>query len=121
MQQRLKRHPFLALFDGADPNGSTATRQTTTTPLQSLFVMNDPFVHERAAKLGARLLRERPDDAARIERAFQILYARPPQPEETRMATDYLAQCSAKSLPADQAWQSLTRALLAANEFLYLD
>ena len=121
MQQRLKRHPFLALFDGADPNGSTATRQTTTTPLQSLFVMNDPFVHERAARLGARLLRERPDDAARIERAFQILYARPPQPEETQMATDYLARFTAKALPADQAWQSLTRALLAANEFLYLD
>ncbi len=121
MQQRLRRHPFLALFDGADPNSSTPTRQTSTTPLQSLFVMNDPFVHERAAQLSARLLRERPDDASRIERAFQILYARPPQPEETHMAADYLARLAAKQLPTDQAWQSLSRALLSANEFLYLD
>ena len=121
MQQRLKRHPFLGLFDGADPNSSTATRQTSTTPLQSLFAMNDPFLHERAANLAARLLRERPDDASRIERAFQILYARPAQPDETQMAANYLAQLAAKQLPADQAWQSLTRALLAANEFLYLD
>ncbi len=121
MQQRLRRHPFLALFDGADPNSSTASRQTSTTPLQSLFVMNDPFLHERAGNFATRLLRERPDDGTRFDRAFRLLYARPPQPEETQMATDYLALFAAKPLPADQAWQSLARALLAANEFLYLD
>ena len=121
MQQRLRRHPFLELFDGADPNSSTAARQTSTTPLQSLFVMNDPFTHERAAHLAARLQREQPDDASRIGHAFQILYSRAPQPEETQMAADYLAQLAARKLPADQAWQSLSRALLAANEFLYLD
>ncbi len=121
MQQRLRRHPFLQLFDGADPNSSTATRQSSTTPLQSLFVMNDPFVHERAAKFAARVMREKSDDPARIERAFQILYARLPEQEETQMAIGYLAQLSAKQVPADKAWQSLGRALLAANEFIYLD
>ena len=121
MQQRLRRHPFLALFDGADPNSSTAERQVSTTPLQSLFVMNDPFVHERAAKFAARVMREKSDDAARIERAFQILYARPPAPEETQMAAAHLTQLAAKEFPAEKAWQSLSRALLAANEFLYLD
>ena len=39
--------------------------------------------------------------------------------------TDYLAQfrekLAAKKLSADQAWASLSRALLGANEFLYLD
>jgi len=121
MQQRLRRHPFLGLFDGADPNSSTATRQSSTTPLQSLFVMNDPFVHERAAKLSARLLRERPDDSARIGRAFELLYGRAPEAEETQMAAAYLAQLTEKKLPAEQTWQSLTRALLAANELVYLD
>jgi len=121
MQQRLRRHPFLALFDGADPNSSTAERQTSTTPLQSLFVMNDPFIHKRAEKFAARVMREKSDDSARIERAFQILYARPPTPEETQMATDYLAQLTVKKLPAEKAWQSLSRSLFAANEFIYLD
>ena len=41
------------------------------------------------------------------------------------MATDYLAQfrakLAAKRLPADQAWPGLSRALLGANEFLYID
>jgi hypothetical protein len=121
MQQRLRRHPFLGLFDGPDPNSSTAIRQISTTPLQSLFVMNDPFIHERAAHFASRLLREKPDDPSRIDRAFAMLFARPPAPEETELAATHLAQLAAKGVPAEQAWQSLSRALLAANEFLYLD
>ena len=39
MTQRLKRHPFLALFDGADTNASTARRIPTTVPPQALFFM----------------------------------------------------------------------------------
>jgi hypothetical protein len=36
MTGRLKRHPFLALFDGADPNASTADRLGTTVPRSSV-------------------------------------------------------------------------------------
>jgi len=57
MQQRLRKHPFFALFDGADTNSSTGVRANSTTPLQSLFAMNDSFVHERANRLAARLVR----------------------------------------------------------------
>ena len=125
MQQRLRKHPFLALFDGADPNSSTATREPSTTPLQSLFMMNDKFAHEQAAKFAARVQQGEPDEARQVERAFLALYARPPQPDELKLATDYLttfrAKLAAKKLPADQAWPSLSRALLGANEFLYVD
>ncbi|MCI0464560.1 MAG: PSD1 and planctomycete cytochrome C domain-containing protein, partial [Gemmataceae bacterium] len=48
MTQRIQRHPFLATFDGPDTNASTAVRTTSTTSLQALFLMNDPFVHEQA-------------------------------------------------------------------------
>jgi hypothetical protein len=125
MQQRLRKHPFLALFDGADPNSSTATREPSTTPLQSLFMMNDKFAHEQAAKFAARMQQGEPNESRQIERAFLTLYARPPQPAELQLAIDYLAnfrlKLAAKKLPADQAWASLSRALLSANEFLYLD
>ena len=36
MTQRIRRHPFLALFDGPDANVSTAHRDSTTVPTQSL-------------------------------------------------------------------------------------
>ena len=125
MQQRLRKHAFLALFDGADPNSSTATREPSTTPLQSLFMMNDKFAHEQAAKFTARMQQGETDEARQVERAFLALYARPPQAEELTMAVDYLAnfraKLAAKKLPVDQAWPSLSRALLGANEFLYVD
>ena len=125
MQQRLRKHAFLALFDGADPNSSTATREPSTTPLQSLFMMNDKFAHEQAAKFATRVQQGETDEARQIARAFVMLYSRPPQPDELRLATDYLARfrekLAAKKLPADQAWPSLSRALLGANEFIYVD
>jgi hypothetical protein len=122
MQQRLRKHPFLALFDGADTNSSTAVRPVSTTPLQSLFAMNDPFVHERATRLAAQLASLAPEEQQRLDLAFLTLYARPPEPEESAMFTGYLAQLrERKQLPPDQAWASLARVLLSANEFLYLD
>src|SRR3989454_2472614 len=41
MQQRIKKQPFLELFDGADTNATTGERPVSTTPLQALFMMND--------------------------------------------------------------------------------
>lgn len=124
MQQRLRKHPFLALFDGADTNSSTAVRDPSTTPLQSLFMMNNPFAHDRAARLTARLMGMAEQDPERVAHAFRLLYARPPDPDEVRMATGYLEKArlhAARPQPATQAWTSLVRALLGANEFLYLD
>ena len=72
MTQRMRRHPFLALFDGADPNASTAQRYTTTVPTQALFFLNDPFVHEQADQFAARLLQRAADDAGRIDLAHRL-------------------------------------------------
>jgi len=125
MQQRLRKHPFLALFDGADTNASTGVRDPSITPLQALFIMNDKFLHEQASLCAARLTLEEKEDAPRLDRAFRLLYSRPPQPDEAQMSLDYLtqlrAQLAARKLSPDQAWPSLVRALLGANEFVYLD
>ena len=90
MTQRLRRHPFLALFDGADPNASTAQRNTTTVPTQALFFLNDPFVHDQADRFAARLLRGAADDAGRIDLAHRLAYGRPATLEETRAGELYL-------------------------------
>jgi Protein of unknown function (DUF1553)/Protein of unknown function (DUF1549)/Planctomycete cytochrome C len=129
MTQRIQRHPFLAIFDGADPNASTATRVTSTTPLQALYLMNDPFVHARASGFAKRLLSERPDDTSRVERAYQLLFGRPPTSEETASARDHLGRVADKlqngGVSTDQitakAWESLARGLMLSNEFVYVD
>jgi hypothetical protein len=129
MTQRIQRHPYLTLFDGADTNTSTGKRLISTTPLQALFLMNDPFAHEQAKKLATRLLAERTDDPGRIERAYLLMLGRPVTPEERSAAESYLAQVREKlqaaGVPAAQqaakAWESLARALFMSNEFVYVN
>jgi len=129
MQQRFQRHPFFALFDGADTNASTDRRITSTTPLQALFLMNDPLVHEQAKKFAARVLNEGKNGEERLYRAYLLLYGRLPTEEEGAAAVQYLAKVrdrlKATNTPTDQqsakAWESLARALFLSNEFVYVD
>lgn len=126
MVQRSRRHPFLALFDGADANASTGQRQATTVPTQSLYFMNDPFVHARAMSVATKLLTIA-DEAARLERAYQLLYQRQPSPRERALALELLTnyQGELTTQPAAErakiAWAALVRVLMSANEFVYVD
>jgi hypothetical protein len=129
MTQRIQRHPFLALFDGPDTNASTALRTTSTTPLQALFLMNDPFVHEQARRFAARLMAERSDDTARIERAFQLAFGRPPRAEERAESRRFLEEAGAALRAVggpngDQVrhtWESFARAILMSSELVYIN
>ena len=124
MTQRIQRHPYLAIFDGPDPSTSTGSRVTSTTPLQALFLLNDPFVHEQAQRFAARVVSERPDDGGRIDRAYQLALGRPPEAAETEQALAFLKTVRDESKGDQseaQAWQSFTRALFRLNEFVYVD
>jgi hypothetical protein len=129
MNQRIQRHPYLAIFDGADPAASTAMRLTSTTPLQALYLLNDPFVHEQAKNFANRLVAHTQDDAARWQRAFELALARRPDPFEAaegqRLLSSVrsrLTELGAKPEQADnEAWQAMARAIFRMNEFVYLD
>ena len=125
MTQRLKRHPFLALFDGPDPNASTDRRLNTTVPTQALFLMNDPFVHEQSAGFARRILAARAEERSRLEWAYEVALARKPTADETREGLDFLLRYShllGQTGPsAPQAWAAFARTLLARNEFLFVD
>jgi hypothetical protein len=130
MQQRIRRHPFFAVFDGADTNASTGARFTSTTPLQALFAMNDPFAQAQAAGFAERVTTATGPghEVAAIALAHRLAYGRDAGADETARGITYLAAFRAR-LPADlppeektrQAWTSYARALMGANEFLYLD
>jgi len=117
MVQRQRRHPFLSLFDGADPNATTAARQTTTVPTQALYFINDPFFHAQADAL-AKKLASLPDDDIRITAAWRSLFQRQPTAAETQRTKSFLA-----SYPADDTakWTAQVRVLMASNEFLHVD
>jgi hypothetical protein len=129
MTQRIRRHPFLALFDGPDTNASTARRSMTTVPTQALFFMNDPFIHEQSEGLADRLLSAPGSDGDRIRQAYRMALAREPVDRELDGATDFLARYR-RQLAADGvdvgerqrlSWSAFARTLFASNEFLFVD
>ena len=128
MVQRNRRHPYLALFDAADPNQSVASRQPTTTPTQALYLMNSPFVHARARGFAGRLLAVPRDTRTRVRVAFEMAHGRPPGDREAETAIAFVAGYQ-KKLANEQpktnhelnAWSALARVLLTSNAFLYVD
>ena len=129
MTQRNRRHPFLALFDGPDPNASTAKRSITTVPTQALFFMNDPFVHEQAEGFARRLLAASRDEGDRIRLAYRMALAREPLGEELEKSRDFLVryrrQLGADGVPVGDhdrpVWSAFARTLFACNEFVFID
>jgi hypothetical protein len=121
MTQRIQRHPFLAIFDGADPSTSTPARPVSTTPLQALFLLNDTFVHGQARRVAERLGAGEGTDRMRIERAYELLFARAPKTDEIAAAETFLARARATEAGPDEAWPAYVRVLFRLNEFVYLD
>jgi hypothetical protein len=141
MTQRLKRHPYLALFDGADPNATTPLRLGTTVPTQALFFLNDPFLHASAQAWSASLHQQEAADASRIKQVFLQAYGRAATADEEREAerflTDYIAALIESSPDVGkplsslskerqrelqtQGWAAYLRSLIGSNEFLHVD
>ncbi len=122
---KVSRHElngFLRLFDFPDANITSERRTETTVPQQQLFVLNSPFFMGQAKALVARLKSEASDDPSRVQRAYLLTYGRPPTDGETTLAMHYLG---GKDDPSEHngltRWERYAQALLAANEFLYVD
>ncbi len=114
---RLKLNTLLAHYDYPDPNIHSGGRTSTTTPLQKLYLLNNPFVAEQAQDFARRLQQETADDLERIRKAYRYLYFRMPAEEEERLGLEFLL--------ADQSdsshWDRYAQTLLISNEAFYLD
>jgi hypothetical protein len=129
MTQRIQRHPYLAMFDGADAAISTAQRTQTVTPIQALFFMNGELVNETADVWTKRLMTTQRTQQRRLETVYRVALGRPVTKEELTRASAYMADArravQAEGVAAGEqdqaAFASYLRALLASNEFLFVD
>ncbi|MBI3856515.1 MAG: DUF1553 domain-containing protein, partial [Planctomycetes bacterium] len=119
LTQRISRHPFLGTFDGAETNSGTPARITSTTSLQALSLLNDPFLHQQAAAFAARLAREGKDDETKIDRAYRLALGRAPTDAERGASLGYLIATRSR-LDDRQAWESFARVLFRLSEFVYV-
>ncbi|MDB5340683.1 MAG: hypothetical protein JWN70_6302, partial [Planctomycetaceae bacterium] len=116
-------------FDFADPSVLNGRRDQTTVAPQALFMMNSALVLEQSQRLATALLaRTDLDMPGRINVLYVKAYGRPPIPVEVQRDAAYLERfraAAAGKVPEGEvelrAWRSLCRAILAANEFMYVE
>lgn len=120
---RLELNDLLMQFDYPDANVHNPKRATTITPMQKLFVLNSPFMQDRARALARRAEPHGETEADRIQWLYQSLYGRPASPAELQLGLSFLGS-SADGTSMDDAftvWDRYAQALLAANEMSYVD
>jgi len=106
--------PLMTVFDCPDPSVQTPRRERSTTALQALSLMNNPFVFEQSQRFAARIqaLPGAGDDVAeQVAAAYRLALARLPTEAERQRAEEFVRT---------QGLFSLCRVLLNSNEFLYV-
>jgi hypothetical protein len=109
---RACRLDLITDFDGPDCAFAAPRRDTTTSPLQALTLLNHQFTLDMAQALAKRLESEQSDLSAQVRRSFVLINGR--LPSESLVAVSMLF-VRERGLPA------FCRALLNGNEMIYLD
>ena len=121
MTVRSDRSGFGPLFDVADSTAMVDKRAVSTVAPQALFLLNSPFVLDQAQALARRVLTQGPDDRARIDFVYALLYGRPPGDEERRIGLEMLGGTGNDPQARAAAWEAYCQVLLCANEMIYVD
>lgn len=98
-------------FDCPDAGQITPTRTSSTTPLQALNLLNSSFILQQSRLMAERLERECSNESEKVRRAFLLVFQREPGKAELK---------AAQELASSEGLGILCRALLNANEFVYL-
>lgn len=121
----------LEVFDFAEPSMVIGQRESSNTPAQALFMLNNRFVLEQSDALGRRILKEASTPVERIDLAFRLVFNRPPTADEIRASQQFFR--NADTAPAEgrgtrsageqrfAALSQFCQALFASAEFRYVN
>ena len=104
--------PLMDALDAPDGGTLTPVRSVSTTALQALALLNNPFVIRQCEHLAARLTGVDKGPNEQTAAAFRLILQRPPDPEEHARLTAYARQ---------HGLANACQMLLNSNEFLHLD
>ncbi|MFM7149496.1 MAG: DUF1553 domain-containing protein, partial [Gemmataceae bacterium] len=110
---RLQQDGTFGAFDCPDATTTVARRNVSTTALQALNLLHDPFVLDQSERFAERLTREigSGDVSGQVQRAFLLAFGRPPEADEHASGIELVRQ---------HGLASLCRALYNANEFVFI-
>lgn len=101
-----------AAFDCPDGGQIAPKRNVSTTPLQALNLLNGAFLLQQADFLAARAKTGSDTPVSQVRRVFRLAFQRLPTKSE---------EAAAVKLVEEHGLAALCRAMLNANEFLYVD
>jgi hypothetical protein len=104
--------PFMDALDFPDLALSTPKRGFSASPLQSLTLLNNPFIIFHSDRFAERLQRTSPGAAEQVRQAFQLTLLRDPTPTEAATFVN---------LADNAGLAAVCRALFNCNEFLFVD
>ena len=141
--KRNLRYPLFEAFDRPSADGPCAQRRRSTTPTQSLMLINSAFSLEMARSLAGKLMSAVGSDRARlVESAYQWTLGRSPSDREGKVGVAFLERQVAALRKAGRSESSLAfperrpkgtdaiegaaltdfcLALYNVNEFIYVD
>lgn len=115
-----------AFFDFVDPAMTAGQRNQTIVSTQSLFLLSNDLLRNRAQVLADKLIAEEKSPDARLESLWLRVFNRPITSTEREEARGFLRSVEAlitavKGRPALDSveWRELCHSLLAANEFVF--
>ncbi|HWG43203.1 MAG TPA: DUF1553 domain-containing protein [Gemmataceae bacterium] len=110
---RLQQDRTFGVFDCPDATTTMPRRNRSTTALQALNLLNDPFVLDQSARFADRLRQEvGAEPNAQIRHAFRLAFGREPSMVEAN---------AANKLVQKHGLAVLCRALFNANEFVFVN
>ena len=98
---------MLDTLDCPDPSAITPKRAVTTTPLQSLALMNNDLVLALADQF-AEQIKSEPNP---VMWAYELTFGRPPSPAEQKLSQDFIQT---------HGMAAYCRILFNSNEFLHV-
>ena len=109
---RQEQESVFGAFDCPDASQSVPKRSRSTTPLQALNLLNSRFVMQQADFLVKRLEKEEGQNlSSQVARAWQLCFNRPTESDELRDSLTFIKA---------EGRQQFARALLNANEFIFI-
>jgi hypothetical protein len=117
---------FLSLFDFPKPLSTVGSRAVSVIPLQSLNLMNDRFVVDRAKKWGAKIASGDRSPEDRICDVYLAAFSRRPGDAELGTALEFVRQqrdrhvAAGTKNPDEMAWVDFCHLTFNLGEFIFV-
>ena len=108
---RQEKDSVFGAFDCPDASQIISRRSRSTTPLQSLNLLNSTFTLQQAELFSNRLKRSSAYLNEQVRHAYEVVFSRPPSESEQKDATTFISK---------YGLSAFCRAVFNSNEFLFI-